>query len=340
MNRKKIIMGAVVVVALALSGHKWWYLHNHVTTDDAQLEARVLPVVPRVGGFVEKVLVDDESAVKAGDTLFVIDASELRIKVMQAEADLQAALAAAHGGVASATLQQAESQNSAAKANLAATQADLDRTTKTLERVRSLAGKDIASKAQLDDAEAAYQAALARHDAASQQVTGTGFGTQGASAQIRLADARVLAAKAALEAARLQLSYTVVTASQDGHVAKKNIEVGQLLNPNQPVMSIVMDSHIWAVANFKETQMEHIAPGLPVLLEIDAIPGRTFHGKVRSVQFATGSRFSMLPPDNASGNFTKVVQRIPVRIDLDSAEVAQARLVPGMSLDVAVVIRP
>jgi len=335
-SKRKVILALVVLIAGSIAGHKWWYLRDHVTTDDAQLEAHVLPVVPRVSGFVKHVYVEDEQAVHAGDTLFTLDPSELEIKVMQSESDFQAALAAAHGGVAGAGLQQAESQKIAAVANLAAAQADLDRATKNVNRIRDLAQKDIASKAQLDEAEGAFQAAQARLQGATQQVQGSGFGAVGASAQIRLADARVLAARAALNAAKLQLSYTVVIASQDGHIAKKNLEVGQLLSPNQPVMSIVMDKRIWVVANLKETQMENVVVGLPVVIDIDAISGRSFQGKVRSIQYATGSRFSLLPPDNASGNFTKVVQRIPVRIDLDSAEVQGAHLVPGMSVSVAI----
>jgi membrane fusion protein (multidrug efflux system) len=139
-----------------------------------------------------------------------------------------------------------------------------------------------------------------------------------------------------LDAAKLQYSYAVILAPQNGHIAKKNLEVGQLMSPNQPVMSIVMDERVWVVANFKETQLDDIKAGQAVKVDVDAYPDHVFHGKVNTIQYATGSRFSLLPPDNASGNFTKVVQRVPVRIEIDPADVVGYRLLPGMSVAVAV----
>jgi len=335
-SRKKIILGIIVLACATIGGSKWWYLQNHETTDDAQLETHVIPVVPRVSGFVEKIYVDDEKAVKVGDTLFTLDARDLEIKVRQAEADFIAAQASSKQGVAGAGVQLAESNKSTAEANQAAAKADLDKANKNAARIRELAQKEIASKQQLDDAEATVQAMQARYQAATQQVQGFGFGTISANAQVRSADARMVAAKANLDAAKLQLSYAVILAPQNGHIAKKNLEVGQLLSPNQAVMSIVMDERVWVVANFKETQLHDIKAGQDVEVDVDAYADHKFHGKVSSIQYATGSRFSLLPADNASGNFTKVVQRVPVRIEINSDDMVGYRLLPGMSVAVAI----
>jgi len=320
---RNAILLVVAAAALGFGIPNLWYRHNHETTDDAQVEGHILPVIPRVGGYVEKVYVVDEQAVKAGDTLFTLDRRELEIRARQAEAELLAAEAAAKNGVAGAGVNVAETQKSVARSNL-------DKARKDLDRVRELNRKDIASKSQLDAAEAAYQAA-------SEQARSSVFGVEGANAQIRAADARLEAASAAVDAAHLQLSYAVVTAATDGHIAKKNLEPGQWVSAGQPVLSIVDDAPVWVVANLKETQLEKLRPGQAVEVEVDAFPGHPVKGEVESMQYATGSRFSLLPPDNASGNFTKVVQRVPVKIRLDNS--GHLPLRPGMSVSVSIDIR-
>jgi membrane fusion protein (multidrug efflux system) len=195
--------------------------------------------------------------------------------------------------------------------------------------------KDLASQAQLDIAEASARTADASLRAAQDQAEASGFGQVGAEAQERLGDARIAAAQAAVEVARTQLSWTVGIASVSGHVAKRNVEPGQFLSPGQPVLAIVSDSAVWVVANLKETQLSRVAPGQAVDIEVDALPGAKLRGRVRSEQYATGARFSLLPPDNAAGNFTKIVQRVPVRIDFaDSAD--RSGLRPGMSANIAI----
>lgn len=345
-NMRNIVLSAFAGLALAFGIPNWWFHHTHETTDDSQVEGHILPVSPRVGAFVARVLVADEQAVKAGDTLFTLDSREAAIKVRQAEADLMAAQAAAKGGVAGAGAQVAESQRTAAQANLAAVKANLDKAGNDAERARDLFKQDIASKAQLDAAETAYQAAQAAYAASSETAKGSAFTIAGANAQVRAADARLAAAEAALDAARLQLEYTVVTAPVSGHIAKKNLESGQQVAAGQPVMAIVADGPVWVVANLKETQLSDVRPGERVAIEVDAFPGRKLAGEVASIQYATGARFSLLPPDNATGNYTKVVQRVPVRIKLLGQDQGQdpktgdgpgaARLVPGMSVTVAI----
>jgi membrane fusion protein (multidrug efflux system) len=153
---------------------------------------------------------------------------------------------------------------------------------------------------------------------------------------VRTAAARLAAAQAAVDAARLQLSYTVITAPASGRVSRKTVEVGQLVSPGQTLMALVDESDVWVVANLKETQLDQVAVGQRVEIEVDAYGGRTFSGRVESIQGATGARFALLPPDNATGNFTKVVQRIPVRIALDRRAADAPVLRPGMSVQVAI----
>jgi membrane fusion protein (multidrug efflux system) len=339
MSLRNWLLLAALAAGIGVGVPTWWKLHTHESTDDAQLEGHILSVMPRVGGYVDRIYVVDEQAVKAGDTLFTLDRRELEIKARQAEADLLAAMAAAKGGVAGAGARSAESQKTTAKANLEAARANLDKATKDLDRVRDLMRQDIASKSQLEAAEAAHQAAQAAFAASSEQERGSAFTIEGANAQVRAADARLAEAQAALDAARLQLSYSAVTAAVSGHIAKKNLEPGQLVPPGQPVMSIVDAEPLWVVANFKETQLRNVREGEPVQIDVDAFPDRPLHGEVASIQYATGARFSLLPPDNASGNFTKVVQRVPVKIRFtEGTDLASLR--PGMSVSVSVAVRP
>jgi len=313
----------------------WQHLKGTERTDNAQIEGTVVPVHARVPGFALRVLVKDDQAVKQGDTLFTIDPTEFVLRLRQAEAELWAARANSRQGVAGASANVASAQKLVASSNLEAARANLDRTRTELDRARTLRAKDLVSQASLDAAEAASRSAQAVFAAAADQAKSTGFSEVGAAAQERLADARISAAQAALEVARTQLSWTVGIAATSGHVAKRNLEPGQFLSAGQPVMSLVSDSAVWVVANLKETQVQRVKPGQPVEVEVDALPGQKLSGKVRTVQWATGARFSLLPPDNASGNFTKVVQRIPVRIDLTDPA-AQALLRPGMSANISI----
>ncbi len=333
---RNIVLAVIAVVALIAGIPTFLYYHNHETTDDAQVEGHILPVMPRVGGYVDKVYVLDDQPVKSGDTLFTLDRSELEIKVRQAEADLLAAKAGSGQGIAGAGVGTAQAQKTAAQANLEAAQANLDKAKQDVERTRQLHDEDIASKAQLDAAEAAYRSAQASYDAASDQARGSAFNSQGASAQLKAADARLEAAQAMYDAAQLQLSYTVVTASASGHVAKKNLEPGQWISAGQPVLSIVDDSPVWVIANLKETQLDHLREGQVADIKVDAYPGLKVHGRVSSLQYATGARFSLLPPDNATGNYTKVVQRVPVRIELTDGMDAKTPLRPGMSVSASI----
>jgi membrane fusion protein (multidrug efflux system) len=343
MSDKKLNKGwiyAVVALAAIGGGGAWWMkIRKLERTDDAQLEGSVVPVQARVSGFAKTVRVRDDQLVKEGDTLFTLDPTEILLKLRQTEAELWAAKAASQSGVAGAGAQAAKAQKAVAQNNVEAAKANLEKANQDLERTRRLRQKDVASQSQLDAAEAAARSAAAVYQAASEQAQVSGFGETGAQAQIRLTEAKIAAAQAAVDAARTQYSWTFALAPVSGRVAKRNLEQGQFVSAGQPLMAIVSDSAVWVVGNFKETQIDRIRQGQLADVVVDAFPGRRFEGRVRSLQAATGSRFSLLPPDNASGNFTKVVQRVPVRIDLSVPDSLRTSLLPGLSANVSIHVR-
>lgn len=306
------ILGLALLVLIAGGVRKLIWARSHEASDNAQVDGHILPVLPKVGGFVTAVRVEENQPVRAGDTLVVIDPRDYQVRLQQADADLAVALATVSSrqrvGQADAAVRQAEA--AAEKAH-----ADLDRLT-------PLAAQGIVSRQQLDATQTAVRSADAALAAAQAALLG--------------ADARVASARAARDQAALQLSYTHILAPNDGLVSKKTVEVGELVQPGQPLMSVVPLQAVWITANLKETQIEEVTPGDRVDFTVDAYPGLHFRGIVESLSPATGARFSLLPPDNATGNFTKVVQRIPVRIRPDGPVDTAHPLRPGMSVDVTI----
>lgn len=310
-RRNKIFAGLGIVLLVLIAGgvRKWIWSRTHVSSDNAQVDGHILPVLPKVGGYVLSIRVEENQAVKAGDTILTIDDKDYAAKLQQADADLAVALANVSSrqrvGQADAAVRQA--------------QANADRAHADLDRIQPLVEQGVVSRQQLDAAVTTSRAA----DAAL------------ASAQAALlgADARVAAMRASRDWAALQLSYTRILAPTSGVVSKKSVEVGQLVQPGQPLMTVVPLSDVWVTANLKETETTHVVPGDTVQFTVDAYPGCHFGGRVESLSPATGARFSLLPPDNATGNFTKVVQRIPVRIRPVASIDCQGReLRPGMSV--------
>jgi membrane fusion protein (multidrug efflux system) len=301
------------------------------------VDGHIIPVLAKVGGYVQTVNAVENAPVKEGQVLVQIDDAEYRVRVAQAEADLAAAQAAVTGGgnvgQAEAQVQTASSQREATDAQIAAARANLQQAQSDLARIRTLAEKQIVSQQQLDAAQAAVEAQSATLLAAQRQAAAAGATVGTARAGVRLAEARLGAAQASRENAALQLSYTKVAAPASGTISRKQVEVGQLVQPGQTLMSIVADTGVWVTANFKETQLADISIGRPVELDVDSYPGCEARGTVESVSAATGARFALLPPDNATGNFTKVVQRIPVRIKVTQGCGDSRPLRPGMSVE-------
>lgn len=343
-NRRRrvilVIAALAAVAALVTAVRAWSFGRSHVSTDNAQVDGNITPVVSRVGGYVSRVLVDDNVRVKEGDTLLILDDAEFRVRLAQAEGDLEAARAIAGGrgvdGQSEAVLRSATSQRAALEAQLGAARAGLTKARADLERVEELVDKQIVSRQQLDAAQLAVRASAANVEAAERQLAGATAGVDNARVGTRLAQARLAAATAVRDNAALQLTYTRILAPHDGFVSRKQVESGQLVQAGQPVLTVVDDRDIWVSANFKETQLARLRAGQPAAFDVDAYPGCSAEGRVASLSPATGAKFALIPPDNATGNFTKVVQRVPVRIAVTRGCGADRPLRPGMSVNVHV----
>ena len=346
------ILGVLVLVGAVWGFRTIVFYQHHATTDDAQLDGNINPVLPRVPGYVQEVLVSDNQPVKPGDLLVKIDTADLQAKMDQEQASLlnaQAAVSVAEAAVASArsTATGAQAKVSSNQADVTVARTKAEQAAADVARYKQLLVKEEISQQQYDAARTAAESARAATDAAratteSSRATAQASGSQiqAALRQVAAAQAQVAQHQAALEAARLQLSYTVIKAPVAGFVSKKNVEVGQFVQAGQPLLAIVQQGNhpndVWVSANFKETQLARMHPGQTTEIEVDAYPGVTFHGRVESLAAATGARFSLLPPDNATGNFTKVVQRIPVKIVFTDAPDPRHPLRVGMNVNVTV----
>lgn len=325
-----IITFAVIFAAAIWVASKFIHFGNVEFTDNAQVQRQIVPVNSRVQGYIKEIRFDEYQPVKKGDTLVVIDDADMRLRVAQAKADYQNAMAGrsvADRSVGVAAANVAVSEASIAEARILMENAAVD-----LERYRKLLDKEAVTRQQYDGMETDYNAKKARYEMLARQRSATSSVAEETRQRIAQNDAGVELAKALLETAQLNLSYTVITAPCDGYTSRKEIQIGQLVQPGQTLLDVIDSSEVWITANYKETQMRHIHPGSEVEIKVDAIPGHTFNGKVVSLSSATGSALSLLPQDNSAGNFVKVRQRIPVRIELtDSTDLNLLRA--GMNVE-------
>jgi len=337
---------AIPVLLVAAAGYwgftRWTFAQAHESTDNAQVDGHIVPVVAKVGGFVTKVNVVENAHADDGAVLVTVDDREFQVRLAQADADLAASRATYGGqgveGQANAMVRTASSQREVGDAQVTAARANLTKAQGDLARAKELAAKQIISVAALDAAQASYDAAAATLTATQRQVSAATSGISNAEAGVRLAKARLQASEASRANAALQLSFTSITAPLAGSISKKMVEVGQLVQAGQTLMSIVSDSGVYVTANLKETQLARVHVGQKVEIEVDAY-GATAEGEVESIASATGAKFALLPPDNATGNFTKVVQRVPVRIKVTKGLGADRPLRPGMSVVANVIVK-
>ena len=341
-RRGRLILGVLLILGLAAGaryGWHWWTVGRfEETTDNAFLQADKVTVAAKVTGYVTKVFVGDNQAVKAGDVLALIDSRDAEIALKQARADLQKARAQLDGFEA-AVIQQLASVDSA-KADVANAEAGLAFATQEAKRYGDLVatGAGTTQRAQQTDADLRQRTAtLAKNraalDAAEKQVKTYEALASSASAGIDSAEAK-------LDQAKLNLGYTTITAPVDGVVGDRAVRVGQLVQTGTGLLTVVpMGRDIYLVANFKETQLGHMVVGQPVTFTVDAFDDHAFHGVVDSFSPGTGAQFALLPPENATGNFTKIVQRVPVRIRLAAADALLPRLRPGLSVEATVDVR-
>ena len=330
----------ILLLVLLGGGYYGWtryqFAKAHESTDDAQVEGDVYPILPRVGGPVLEVKVMDNQPVKKGDVLATLDPGDYQQRVNAAEAALaaaQAQVAAARAGVstAQATVRTAQTGIGVSEANQAKLQKDLKRST-------FLREQDIIPQSEYDAVQANLRATSAQRATATDQVSVARQQVAAAQQQIAVAQAVVKQRQADVDNARLQLSYTTLVAPGNGTVSRKNVQPGQVVAPGQQLMGIVGSEKTWVIANFKETQLEDMKVGQAVRLEVDAYPKEKFQGHIESLSAATGARFALLPPDNASGNFVKVTQRVPVKIALDQVD-PQHPLRAGMSVNAVVAVK-
>lgn len=337
-SRKRLVLMVLGLAALgagAWYGHDWWVNGRFiVSTDDAYVRADTTILAAKISGYVTEVVARDNALVKAGDVLARIDDGDYRLAVDSAAARVE---------TQDATIQriatQVTAQGSAiaqARAQLATIEADTPRVAAALERAQRLVTREFASQAVLDTARAdndrnRAQIEQARASIAGAEAQGTVLKAQHAEAIRQKAELQ-----AALDRARRDLDFTVVRSPIDGVVGNRAVQVGQFVQPGTRMLALVARASIYVEANLKETQLGRIAIGEPVRLTVDAFSDRVIEGRVESISPASGAQFSLLPPENATGNFTKIVQRIPVRIAVDPKAVEEGRLRPGMSVVVSI----
>lgn len=283
-------------------------------TDNAQVKQYITPINTRVPGFIKKICFEEYQPVHKGDTLVIIEDTEFRLRVAQAEADLANATA----GRQATTIGIATTQNnlSVSDAGIEEVRVQMENAKRELSRFEKLLKEDAVTKQQYDNILTAYETAKARYEQVLRAKQSTSLVKSEQTHRLGQNEAGVRLAEAALELARLNLSYTIIVAPCDGTTGRKEILEGQLVQPGQTMLDIVDSSDLWVIANYRETQLPHIIEGADVEMTADAVPGITFKGTVASISDATGAAFSMIPQDNATGNFVKVEQRIPVRISL------------------------
>jgi membrane fusion protein (multidrug efflux system) len=350
-NKKFILIIIIfVVIGLTYGGYKYIYSLSHEDTDDANIEKNMSPIIPKVSGYINKVYVTDNQFVKKGDTLFTIDKRDFQLKIEEANATLVGAegsfeVAKADTGSAMASVSVSDANVLSAGGSIESAKIRLAQLTNDYNRYSNLYKNHSITKQQFEQASTAKQEAenqvrilKQQEKASSYQKSAVVAKSKVSNKQAEVAAANIKKAKAQLEVAMLNLSYTVVTASIDGQVSKIDIQPGQLVQPGQSLFYIINNDVAWVVANFKETQLNKMVIGQKVSVTVDAYPDYEFKGEIASFSPATGSVFSLLPPDNATGNFVKTIQRLPVKISLDETNDAKKikLLRPGMNANVDV----
>jgi membrane fusion protein (multidrug efflux system) len=351
-KRSKVFL--IILIALVVAGtwfgiSKWHHAQLHAETDDAQIAANISPIIPRISGYVREVRVSDNQIVKKGDTLLILDDRDQRIKLEQAEAAL---------ATAQSNLLSAKASTAAAHSNIGASQdaalaidgqiekakVSVWQSTQEFDRYANLIKDHSVTQQQYEDKLAAKESAekqllilQQQKKQANSQTNAVSVQALSTSSQISIANSTIKQRQVDVDDAKLNLSYAVLTSPADGLASKVNVQVGQYLSAGQSTFSIVLDQSLWVIANFKETQYNKIKVGQPVVIDVDAIPGHEFEGKVSSFSPATGATFALLPPDNASGNFVKVVQRLPIKIEFtNSQDSLLNRVKAGMNVNVDV----
>lgn len=332
-----IVVGVLIIIGITWVCLRFVHLGKVEYTDNAQVKQLIIPVNSRVQGFISEVYFDEYQQVKKGDTLAIIEDTEYQFRLAQAEADYQNAIS---GNRAMATtISTTQSNIMVSDATIKEAKVRLDNAERECRRYENLFGQDAVTKQQYDAIRTNYEASKARYEVLLHQKQSTTLAKDEQTQRLGQTNAGIKLAEAALKLARLNLSYTVIVAPCDGTTGRKNVQEGQLIQPGQAIVDLVDQNEKWIIANYKETQTSNIQVGQPVEIEVDAIPGVLFHGRVKSISQATGSSFSLIPQDNSAGNFVKIEQRIPVHIELSAKNNNEnlQRLRAGMNAECTVI---
>lgn len=340
-HRSKKIVSYIITVAVVAAA-AWWIGGKFVRlgrvefTDNAQVRRQIVPVNSRVQGYIKEIRFKEYEKVCKGDTLVVIDDADMRLSVARANADYRNALAGR--GVADRSVVSASANVAVSEASIAEAKVLMDNAATDLARYEKLLAQGAITRQQYDGARTDYEARKARYEMLARQRSATSSVVEVNRQRISQSEAGIELAKALLETAELNLSYTVIVAPCDGYASRKEIQEGQLVQSGQTLLDVIDSGDVWVAANYKETQLRHIASGSRVEIKVDAIPDVVFSGRIRSVSMATGASLSLMPQDNSAGNFVKVRQRIPVRIEFteDNRPEDMARLGAGMNVECCV----
>ena len=311
-----------VCICLVVTGIVWtvnyfWRYANYEITNDAMVDQYIAPLNIRASGYIKEVRFTEHQYVQKGDTLLILDDREYRIRLKDAEAALMDARGSKD--VLSSGIETSHMNIAVQDANIAETRARLSQQETELRRYASLIKKQAVSQQEYEQAKANYEASKARYEALMRQKDSASSQYSETSKKTTGIEANILRKEAEVEMAQLNLSYTVVTAPYEGYMGRRTLEPGQFVQAGQTLSYLVRSNDKWITANYKETQIDHIFIGQKVLIRVDALKGQTFEGKVTAISEATGSKYALVPTDNSAGNFVKVQQRIPVRIEFTNA---------------------
>lgn len=329
-----IILAIIVIGSLVFGISKYIYSMHHVDTDDAQIDNDISPVLARVSGYVNEIHFEDNQHVNKGDTLIKLDDRDLQIRVEQAKAALQNSDAGIT--VAKANVATAEANLDATQSVINAVNVRVWKATQEFNRYNDLLAEHAVTQQQFDAVKAEKETAEASLQTAKKQQAAASMQVKSSQQLVAAAESGLAQRQADVNYAMLQLSYTGIIAPSSGIATKKNAQPGQLVNAGMPLFSVVSDENTYVIGNFKETQLTKMKEGLSAEVIVDAFPDEKIEGVVYRLSAATGAKFSLLPPDNATGNFVKVVQRVPVKIKLTGTKEMLSRLRPGMSVKVSV----
>lgn len=332
-----VIIGIVLLAGIFFGYKKISYALSHETTDNAQVETQITPVLPRVSGYVKSIAVNDYDSVRKGQLLVELDADELQAQLTQMQADHQAAEADIVN--AKAALNNAIVSLNVNKGNIDLNNVKVQQAKEDYDRNQNLFADQAITKKQLNDSRFALEQATQQFNNSRSDLSTAQTRIAILESTIQKSIATLASKKAAIEQQELKISYTRIYAPASGKIGKRNVTEGQFVQSGTPLFSIVNDTSYWVVANFKETQIEKFHDGMPAELVLDAYPNVKIKGSIQSLSEATGAQFSLLPPDNASGNFVKVTQRIPVKIAIDSLHHYSDILRAGLSVNVSVPIK-